>query len=78
MSNILTVTKRLADGRVIEATPLDGGAGMVGVFSDPRAEVYDDCFAYSLWLDALVALREWDGDGEPSGYLIHTQPKEHE
>lgn len=76
MANLLRVWKRLPDGRLVEAVPLDYHGGLLGVYDNPRADEYDDCFAFGSWLAALCALREWNGVGAPRGYSIHTRPKE--
>lgn len=59
----------LPDGRELVVYPqLFTSRLIVGM---PDAQWYDDCWCYHRPEDAIAAMNEWDGKGEPTGWHRH-------
>lgn len=66
-------SRTLADGRVLDVTPLGWGYALLGIIwvEDLGLGIYSDVWQYQSRDAALAALQTWDGHGEPGGWYRH-------
>lgn len=66
-------TRTLDDGRVLDVSPLMWGMAQLGVIlpEDAGLHIYSDVWHYETVYGAALALQNWDGAGEPSGWHRH-------
>jgi hypothetical protein len=64
----------LPDGRHLDVMPLTFDRARLAVSSTNEHSGIDESYDYLTTLDALTALRIWDGNGEPPGWVRAATP----
>jgi hypothetical protein len=61
----------LPNGRKVEIMSLTFGRARICLMSEYSRLCYDDMWWYDDVIAAVVALKEWNGEGEPAGWFRH-------
>ncbi len=67
----LPLNRNLDDGRVLYVYPLTFGRARLGISPNAESGVFDDVWDYDDMEAAVAAMHEWDGQGDPEGWMRH-------